>query len=76
VLNYQNQGLLESEKLAYLEMLKQIEQSTNVLEVLLYTIARPSFQPEAVNIAKLEAAVMEVFADEIRDVGFQMAVNY
>lgn len=75
VLNYKGQGLLESEKTAYLELLKQIKNQTNISEVMLYTIARPSFQPEAVDITKLDAQIMNAFADEIRQLGYQVSVN-
>ncbi len=75
VLNYQGQGLIESEKTAYLELLKQIKNKTNISEVMLYTIARPSFQPEAVDITKLDAQTMNEFASEIRQIGYQVSVN-
>lgn len=75
VLNYQGMGLIESEKTAYLEMLKQIKNQTNITEVLLYTIARPSFQPEAVEIAKLDVQTMNEFANEIRQIGYCVSVN-
>lgn len=75
VLNYQGQGLIESEKTAYLALLTQIKNQTSVSEVMLYTIARPSFQPEAVDITKLDAQTMNEFASEIRQIGFQVSVN-
>lgn len=75
VLNYQGQGLIESEKNAYLQMLKQIKNRTNIAEVMLYTIARPSFQPEATDITKLDADIMNEFASEIRQIGYQVSVN-
>jgi wyosine [tRNA(Phe)-imidazoG37] synthetase (radical SAM superfamily) len=75
VLNYQGQGLPDSEKTAYLELLKQIKQFTPITEVMLYTIARPSFQPEAINIEKLDVQIMNEFANEIRQIGYQVSVN-
>lgn len=75
VLNYQGQGLIESEKNAYLDLLKQIKNRTNIAEIMLYTIARPSFQPEAVDIAKLDAQIMNDFANEIRGMGYKVSVN-
>jgi wyosine [tRNA(Phe)-imidazoG37] synthetase (radical SAM superfamily) len=75
VLNYQGQGLVDSEKNAYLDLLKLIKNHTNISEIMLYTIARPSFQPEAVDIAKLDAHSMNEFADEIRQIGYQVSVN-
>ncbi len=75
VLNYQGQGLIESEKLAYLELLTQIKNHSTVSEIMLYTIARPSFQPEAAEIAKLDAQTMNELADELRHIGYQVSVN-
>lgn len=76
VLNYQGQGLVESEKVAYLEFLTQIKKRTTIAEVMLYTIARPSFQPEAVEIAKLDGVIMNAFANEIRQIGYHVSVNH
>jgi wyosine [tRNA(Phe)-imidazoG37] synthetase (radical SAM superfamily) len=75
VVNYDDQNLVESEKTAYLDFLKQIKNRTNITEVMLYTIARPSFQPEAVNIAKLDTKTMNEFANEISQIGYQVSVN-
>lgn len=75
VLNYQNQGLLESEKNAYLELLKRIKNQTPISEIMLYTIARPSFQPEAVDIAKLDTQTMNELADKMRQIGYEVSVN-
>jgi wyosine [tRNA(Phe)-imidazoG37] synthetase (radical SAM superfamily) len=75
VLNYQGQGLVNSEKIAYLELLKQIKAQTTISEIMLYTIARPSFQPEAVDIKKLDAEIMNEFASEIKQIGYQVSVN-
>lgn len=76
VLNYQGQGLVESEKVAYLEFLTQIKKRTTIAEVMLYTIARPSFQPEAVEIGKLDGVIMNAFANEIRQIGYHVSVNH
>lgn len=75
ILNYHNQCLLDSEKTAYLELLKQIKKRTNISEIMLYTIARPSFQPEAVDIKKLDIEIMNEFANEIRQIGYQVGVS-
>lgn len=70
------QGLLEQEKIAYLEVLRQLKTSgCGLRQVLLYTIARPSQQPEALRIAPLPMAVLENFADEIRMLGYEVSVS-
>jgi wyosine [tRNA(Phe)-imidazoG37] synthetase (radical SAM superfamily) len=76
LLDYDKQGLSDKEKLAYLDLLRGIKKSgCNLQEVMLYTIARPSLQPEAVLLAPLAAEILNSFADEIRLLGFDVAVS-
>ena len=42
-----NQGLPEKERLAYLDLLKSIKADVCLQRIMLYTLARPSLQPEA-----------------------------
>ena len=37
---------------------------------MLYTLARPSFQPEAAEIKKIDAEQMEKFAKQIRELDY------
>jgi len=76
LLDYQQTGLEEAEKIAYLNFLKRLKEDTSIENVTLYTIARPSFQPEAVAIKKLPAAIMDAFAEDIRALGYQVAISY
>lgn len=73
--DFAGRGLPDSEKLAYLEILKQIKNHSNVHRIMLYTIARPSAQPEAGQLAKLPAETMEAFAAEIRALGLDVSVS-
>ncbi len=75
VFDYAGQGLSEKEKLAYLEALKIIRTTTQVNEVLLYTLARPSLQPEAKQLSALPFDVMNRFAEAIRLLGFKVSVS-
>ena len=71
-----SQGLLETEKLAYLNLLRVIKETgCNLQHVLLYTIARASQQPEANRLAPLPAKILHDFADEIRLLGFDVSVS-
>jgi hypothetical protein len=76
LVDYDKQGLSDKERLAYLELLKSIKKNCcNLQRVLLYTIARPSLQPEAERLAPLSAETLNEFADEIRLLGFDVSVS-
>jgi wyosine [tRNA(Phe)-imidazoG37] synthetase (radical SAM superfamily) len=74
LLDYDNQGLSSTEKAAFLDVLKMLQAHSSLKTVMLYTIARPSLQPEAVHLAPLSAATMNGFAEEIRHLGFEVSV--
>jgi wyosine [tRNA(Phe)-imidazoG37] synthetase (radical SAM superfamily) len=74
--DYDKQGLSDKERLAYLDLLRSIKKrGCNLQRVMLYTIARPSLQPEAVRLAPLSAETLNAFADDIRLLGFDVAVS-
>jgi len=76
LLDYDNQGLSGQEKNAYLDLLKNIKAKGLLLKgVLLYTIARPSCQPESGRLRKLPVEELNAFADEIRLLGFDVSVS-
>jgi wyosine [tRNA(Phe)-imidazoG37] synthetase (radical SAM superfamily) len=72
--DFAGQGLAEAEKSAYLEALETIKVTTAVKEILLYTLARPSMQPEARHLAALPSDVLNAFAEEIRCLDFKVSV--
>lgn len=74
--DYAGQGWPVKEKLAYLEALKIISATTEVKEILLYTLARPSMQPEASQLAALSPDVLNAVAEEIRQLRFKVSVAY
>lgn len=73
--SYQHQGWPEQEHQAYLEALKTIRAETAIRHVSLYTLARPSAQPEAGLLEKASAATLNSLADEVRALGFDVAVS-
>ncbi len=75
VIDYQACGLIDSEKRAYLDFLTQLKAHARIEKVMLYTIARPSHQPEAVYIQPLSLPLMECFAREIAQLGYQVSVS-
>ncbi len=76
LLDYDGNGLSEKEKLAFLTLLTRLKtESVNLQQVMLYTIARPSLQPEASRLAPLSIDVLNEFAEDIRRLGFAVSVS-
>ncbi|MDP1773250.1 MAG: radical SAM protein [Methylobacter sp.] len=76
LLDYDRQGLSLKEKNAFLDLLKSIKAKGCELKcVMLYTIARPSRQPESGRLERLSAEMLNTFADEIRLLGFDVSVS-
>ena len=76
LVDYNKQGLSDKEKQAYLNLLMDIKKSgCNLQTVMLYTIARPSLQPEALLLAPLSPEILNAFADQIRFLGFDVSVS-
>lgn len=66
----------ESELLAYLDLLgERLAAGVRLEGVLLYSLARPSFQPEAGNLQALPAGWLESFAERIRVLGLEVWVT-
>lgn len=76
LLDYDKQGLSPKEKGAFLDLLKRIKTKGCLLKrVMLYTIARPSLQPESDRLESLPVETLNAFADEIRLLGFDVLVS-
>ena len=75
LMDYQNQGLLESERIGFLEFLTQVREVTNIQNVTIYTLARPSNQPEAIDLKAMPFELMENFAEQIHTLGFEVIVT-
>lgn len=73
--DFNHRGFPEMEKQAYLALLKQIKKSRALRHIMLYTIARPSLQPEADRLMKLPTNILNAFAEEIRELGFEVSVS-
>lgn len=69
------QGLPKQERVALLNALRVIKEQSSVRQVMLYTIARHSLQPEVGRLSQLPVATMQAFADEIRMLGFDASVS-
>ncbi len=76
LVDYDKQGLSTKEKNAFLDLLSDIKSKGCELEgVMLYTLARPSLQPESGRLEKLSAETLNAFAEEIRFLGFDVLVS-
>lgn len=77
LLDYDKRGLPSEEKKAFLDLLRHIKvQDCELRSVMLYTIARPSLQPESGRLEMLSVEVLNTFADEIRLLGFEVLVSW
>ncbi|MFA6164813.1 MAG: radical SAM protein [Methylobacter sp.] len=74
LLDYDKQGLSLKERNAFISLLKMIKENVSLKGIMLYTIARPSLQPESSRLEKLSPEIMNEFADEIRCLGFDVSV--
>ena len=75
-LDYDNESLTDREKEAYLDLLRDIKSvGCKLQQIMLYTIARPSQQPEASLLKPLSVEILNGFANEIKLLGFDVSVN-
>ena len=66
----------DKERKAYLDLLTEIKQGRlKVKKIMLYTLARPSLQPEAEQLEKLDEEEMNRFADELRRLGYEVSIS-
>lgn len=76
VLHFAGKTWTEQEKQAYLKLLGLIrEQQIKIEKVMLYTIARQSFQPEAEQLVKADLTEMDALAADIEAMGFDVSVS-
>jgi len=75
LVDYDGRGFSLRERTALLDLLKKINEDVRLKEVMLYTLARPSLQPEADQLEKLPIDTLNEFADQIRQLGFTVSVN-
>jgi wyosine [tRNA(Phe)-imidazoG37] synthetase (radical SAM superfamily) len=76
MLSFRKQLWIGSEKQAYLQLLDQIKKQDIAIEkIMLYGIARQSFQPEAAELKKMDLNEMQDFAADIKAMGFDVSVS-
>ncbi len=74
LLNYQAFPWDRKAQQDFLRFFEQIQQTCPVDEVMLYTLARPSLQPEATEISPLTTEQLRFFARELEKLGFKVSV--
>lgn len=75
LVDFDKQGFSETERNALLNTFQIVKTGSSIKEIMLYTIARKSYQPEAIKLSPLSVDIMNQFADEIRALGFEVSVN-
>lgn len=76
LLNYEQFPWTEREKTAYLAFLQRITAAgIELKEILLYSIARHSQQPEAMQLNKIPEDAMRQFAERIEAQGFKVSLS-
>jgi wyosine [tRNA(Phe)-imidazoG37] synthetase (radical SAM superfamily) len=76
LVDYDKRGLSTEEKNTFLDLLRSIKaRDCDLKKVMLYTIARPSLQPEFDRLEKLPQEILNEFAGEIRLLGYEVMVS-
>jgi len=76
LLDYLEVSEAEVERRAYFELLKKIKYSDiKIKKVMLYSVARPSLQPEAGKIHKINTEQMKPFAEKLRTLGYVVSTS-
>ena len=75
-IDYQEIGLVsETVLVAYLALLESVMQQVSLQGVLLYSLARPSLQPEVSRISSVNSEQINYFAEHIRQLGLMVKVT-
>ena len=76
MLRFRDKAWSNSEKQAYITCLQEIKiQRIRLQGVMLYSLARPSFQPEADELVSVGIEEMQTFAADIKALGFDVSVS-
>ena len=75
LVDYQKNVFLANEHTGFLKFLVVIRAVTAIKNVTIYTLARPSQQPEAIDLQPMPLEIMQNFAQDIRELGFDVFVT-
>lgn len=74
IVNDRGQVMSAAEQSAYLELLKQLDGLGYKPAIMLYSLARPSMQSHAQNLAAAPLELMEQFGALLRDQGYGVEI--
>ncbi|WP_347987514.1 radical SAM protein [Methylomonas sp. AM2-LC] len=76
MLHYRQQLWTDNEKQVYLQLLVSLQQQQiSIQKIMLYSIARQSYQPEAEELRSMPSEEMHTFATEIAALGYEVSVS-
>ncbi|MEQ1636110.1 MAG: radical SAM protein [Methylococcales bacterium] len=75
LLDFSGGGWPVAEQNAYLDFLRQVQDLPRLTDIMLYTLARPSCQPEAAQLKALEPELLQQFAEDVRKLGFMVSIH-
>lgn len=75
LMSFEGIGWSNVEQAAYLDLLAELKDFPRLPEIMLYTLARPSLQPEAAELAAVSLEELQRFAELIGGLGFKVSVN-
>lgn len=76
LIKYLDKGESMREWVAYLQLLKEMKREhIKITKIMLYTIARPSLQPEAGQVKKVSEKRLKELADELKYLEYQVTVS-
>lgn len=75
LVDFNHEGLSQSEEQAYLSLMARVKKQSKVSEIMLYSMARPSFQPEAENLQAVSPDVLARLAHQLKGMGFIVNIS-
>ncbi len=77
MINYLSIEESKNENKAYLQLLERFKKNQiKIAKIMMYSIARPSLQAEAIQLEKVAKRDMQSFASKIIDLGYVVDVSY
>jgi hypothetical protein len=74
IFNINGNGPSEKDINAYIELINEVK--SNIQGVHLYGLARPSLQPQAKNLGRIDEKVLQDIAKELRNLDITTTVSY
>jgi wyosine [tRNA(Phe)-imidazoG37] synthetase (radical SAM superfamily) len=76
LIEYLDENQAKDELMAYLRLLKEVKHKhIKINKIMLYTIARPSLQPEAGLLNKVSEKSLKELADELKYLDYQVSIS-